>query len=247
MSKNTIAIIFAAGKGSRLAPLTNATPKPLLTVSDKSLLEWNMQKIAPMVDKIIIVVSYLADQIINKIGNSYNGLEVEYVIQNNPKGGTLDALRTAIFYSKADNQDQNYLILNADDIHGSEIYSKFSTSIQTNPDQALVSARIVEDREKLKSLGIFEADASSNLVQIWEKPQEFVSELANSGVYYFPNKVKGLIDPTPNTSDKEHYITTDLFTPYSKIHPIKVVSSSDLWLQISNQDDLKTANEYFSE
>jgi NDP-sugar pyrophosphorylase family protein len=245
MDQDRIAIVFAAGRGSRLAPLTDTTPKPLLKVKNKSLLEWNLGKIFPLVDKVIIVVSYLSEQITSSIGDNFLGKPIEYVTQQNPKGGTLDAFRTAIFQSNPSNFTANFLILNADDIHGSQIYEKFQDQILTNPDQALVSARIVKDSEKLKSLGIFEVNDDCDLVQIWEKPQYFVSELANSGIYYFPNKVKSFIDPTPNTTDKEHYITTDLFTPYSKVFPIKVISSDDMWLQISTPQDLEAANQYF--
>ncbi len=244
MTPPIISIIFAAGRGSRLAPLTDITPKPLLEVQNKTLLEWNLEKLVPFTDKFIIVISYLGQQIIDQIGDKFQGKNVEFVWQKNPKGGTLDALRTAIFYSSKENLHGNYFITNSDDIHGPEIYNKFYESIIEDEEKALVSAKIIEDREKLKSLGVYEITKNNDLVKVWEKSQEFVSTLANSGIYYFPNKVTGLISKGLNDSQtQEHYITTNLFNPYEEKYGIKVISSTDMWLQISNIDDLENARE----
>ncbi len=56
------ALIFAAGKGERMRPLTEHTPKPLLTVAGKSLIEWHLEKLAALgVKKVVINTSWLAE------------------------------------------------------------------------------------------------------------------------------------------------------------------------------------------
>jgi len=56
------ALIFAAGKGERMRPLTNHTPKPLLTVGGKTLIEWHIEKLAACgVRDIVINTSWLAE------------------------------------------------------------------------------------------------------------------------------------------------------------------------------------------
>ena len=237
------AIVFAAGRGSRLMPLTNDTPKPMLKVSDKTLLEWNLDNIIDMVDNIVIVVNYLGQQIVDYIGEKYKGKNVEFVWQNNPKGGTLDAFRAALYESKSIDNTSNYIVLNADDIHGPEIYEKFKKNISNNPEMAILSARYILNLDQLKTLGVYEVDSENYLQNMHEKPQKFVSNLANSGLYYLPNKSKELISKTPNQSDKEEYITTDLFNKYLLKYKIKILYSQDMWLQISNPTDLKKARD----
>jgi NDP-sugar pyrophosphorylase family protein len=246
MNPPKIAIIFAAGKGSRLAPLTNTIPKPLLQVAGKSLLEWNLEKVVGLVDSVIIVISYMGAQIIADFGHDYKGKKIHYVWQKNPKGGTLDALRTAVYYSSVDIENSDFLVLNSDDIHGAEIYAKFGEHMALNSDIMALSARVVDDRERLKSLGIFEVDQENNLVQIWEKPQEFVSNLANSGIYYLPGDVINYVEKELNQSDIEHYITTDLFGKYMLENEVKIISSSDMWLQISTVSDLEGAERFIA-
>jgi N-acetyl-alpha-D-muramate 1-phosphate uridylyltransferase len=56
------ALIFAAGKGERMRPLTEHTPKPLLQVGDKRLIEWHIEKLAAAgVSDIVINTSWLAE------------------------------------------------------------------------------------------------------------------------------------------------------------------------------------------
>ena len=57
------ALIFAAGKGERMRPLTEATPKPLLPVAGKPLVEWHLDKLAGLgVTDVVLNVSWLADR-----------------------------------------------------------------------------------------------------------------------------------------------------------------------------------------
>lgn len=243
MSKNSlIAIVFAAGRGSRLVPFTDTTPKPLATVNGKTLLEWDIEKIQPAVSKIIIVISYLGQQIIDTFGSFYKETPIEYVWQKNNKGGTLDALRSAIFYSNKDTQKADYIVLNGDEIHGPEIYTEMLSQINKDRETALVSAKIFEDKEKLKNFGVYEVDSSQYMIKVWEKPEQYVSNLVNNGIYFLPNKVIDFIDDKLNEStEHEHYITRDLFNPYLLKYKIKVVSSSGMWLPISNLADLESA------
>jgi MurNAc alpha-1-phosphate uridylyltransferase len=80
------ALIFAAGKGERMRPLTETTPKPLLVCGDKRLIEWHLDKLAGIgVRRVVINTSWLADCFEPALGSgerwgldlvySYEGLE----------------------------------------------------------------------------------------------------------------------------------------------------------------------------
>ncbi|WP_026160615.1 N-acetylmuramate alpha-1-phosphate uridylyltransferase MurU [Teredinibacter turnerae] len=89
------AMILAAGEGRRMLPLTLTTPKPLLEVAGKSLIEWHLVKLAKAgIQEVVINIAYLAEQIENHLGNGERyGLRIEYSREPHPleTGGALNA------------------------------------------------------------------------------------------------------------------------------------------------------------
>ena len=64
------ALIFAAGKGERMRPLTATTPKPLLGVGGKPLVEWHLEKLAALgATDVVLNISWLADRFAPALGD----------------------------------------------------------------------------------------------------------------------------------------------------------------------------------
>jgi len=77
------AVILAAGMGTRLRPITDLIPKCLVEINNTSILEQALKNLSLIkIDEIIIVVGYLRQQIIQKIGNSYESIPIRYVIND---------------------------------------------------------------------------------------------------------------------------------------------------------------------
>jgi MurNAc alpha-1-phosphate uridylyltransferase len=74
------ALVFAAGKGERMRPLTDTTPKPLLTLRGKPLIAWHLEKLAAIgIKDVVINVSWLADAFAPALGDgSHWGLRLHY-------------------------------------------------------------------------------------------------------------------------------------------------------------------------
>ncbi len=93
------ALIFAAGLGERMRPLTNHTPKPLLPVGGKPLIEWHLDNLRAMgVSDVVINISWLAEQFEPALGNGDRwGLRLHYSREPYPPletgGGMLNAWR----------------------------------------------------------------------------------------------------------------------------------------------------------
>jgi MurNAc alpha-1-phosphate uridylyltransferase len=95
----TRALIFAAGKGERMRPLTNTTPKPLLEAGGKRLVEWHLEKLAAIgVHEVVLNIAWLADRFEPALGNGSRwGLQLHYSHEGaeplETGGGMLHALR----------------------------------------------------------------------------------------------------------------------------------------------------------
>ena len=92
------AMIFAAGRGERMRPLTDTTPKPLLEVGGKSLIEWHLEKLARIgVREVVINTSHLASCFPQALGNGRRwGLHIHFLDEGplplETGGGMLNAL-----------------------------------------------------------------------------------------------------------------------------------------------------------
>lgn len=106
------ALIFAAGLGERMRPLTNHTPKPLLTVGGKRLIEWHLEKLAAMhVREVVINTSWLAEQFPQTLGDGSRwGLSLRWSYEGatplETGGGMLHALPLL--------DDEPFLLVNGD-------------------------------------------------------------------------------------------------------------------------------------
>lgn len=106
------AVIMAAGLGTRMRPLTNSIPKPLLRVAGRAIIDHTLDALPVQVEEIIIVVGYLKEQIIAHVGEVHEGRDVLYVVQEELKGTghALHACRDLL-------GREPFLALNGDDLY----------------------------------------------------------------------------------------------------------------------------------
>ncbi|MGM8898012.1 MULTISPECIES: N-acetylmuramate alpha-1-phosphate uridylyltransferase MurU [unclassified Psychrobacter] len=114
MSVITQAMILAAGKGTRLRPLTLETPKPLVEVGGQPLIVWHIQALqAAGITDITINVSWLADKLMNTLGDgSQYGVNLHWSVEDDEPletaGGIFQALQTGKL------RDEPFLLVNSD-------------------------------------------------------------------------------------------------------------------------------------
>ncbi len=105
------AMILAAGRGERMRPLTDTTPKPLLKVGGKRLIEYHLEKLANAgVRDVVINVAWLGQQIIDTLGN---GEKYSLTIHYSEEG---EALETGggIYHALPLLGDEPFLVVNGD-------------------------------------------------------------------------------------------------------------------------------------
>ncbi len=116
------AVILAAGRGSRLAPLTDTTPKPLLPVQGKPILEHIIKALPKEIDEVIIVIGYKGHALKNYFGEYFDQRKITYADQGEIMG-TYGALLSA----KQHLHSGSFLVMGADDIQDREALEKMVT------------------------------------------------------------------------------------------------------------------------
>jgi|TARA_Y100000310_G_scaffold345555_1_gene466462 NDP-sugar pyrophosphorylase family protein len=111
-------VILAGGRGKRMQSLTQNIQKAMLTVSGKNLIEYKLGILPPEVDKIVITIGYLGEQITGHFGDEWNGKKIHYVEQ-----GNLEGTGHALFKAKHLLQDR-FVVMMGDDIYSREDLSE---------------------------------------------------------------------------------------------------------------------------
>lgn len=216
-------VILCAGKGTRLRPITDTIPKPLVPVCGMPILEHIVRALPPEIDELILVVGYLQDQIRAHCGEMFYGRRVRYVEQANHAGGTGDALMCA-----KDLITGRFLFMYADDIHGAAALAEVVMY-----DHAMLSAR----SDTPQNYGVLILNADGTLHEIEEKPAEPKSNLINIGGFVVdPALLSYSAERQPNG---ELYVT-DMLTSYAAAKPVRIVEQ-DLWLPIGTPEDIQKA------
>ena len=114
MSVITQAMILAAGKGTRLRPLTLETPKPLVEVGGQPLIVWHIKALkAAGITDITINASWLADKLMSAVGNgSQYGLNLHWSVEDNEPLETAGGISQALQTGKL--RDAPFIVVNSD-------------------------------------------------------------------------------------------------------------------------------------
>lgn len=86
------AMILAAGRGERMRPLTDRTPKPLLEVRGKPLIEWHLEALARAGHEAVVInTAWMEDRIVEALGDGSRwGLQIHYSLEGRDHGGALE-------------------------------------------------------------------------------------------------------------------------------------------------------------
>ena len=222
-------VVLAAGRGTRMRPLTDRRPKPLLPVGDRSLLEQVFDTARDVVDEFVVVTGYRGEAIREAIGESYRDHPVSYVEQAEPLG-TAHAVAQA-----APVVDDDFLVLNGDVVVDASLPRALADA-----DGTAVAATEVADP---RAYGVLSTAADGSLSGIIEKPDDPPTNLANVGCYAFEPAVFEYIDRTPESERGEYEITTTIELLLEDGHRIEVAPYEGTWLDVGRPWELLEANE----
>jgi len=113
------AVLLAAGQGSRLRPLTESLPKPLITVGARTCLDIVIESLSAVADSIIVVTGYLGDKVNAHLDRYPPQVPTQVVVNPNPEQGNLASLAAARFLIEGD----SFILTNADHLFPSNFYT----------------------------------------------------------------------------------------------------------------------------
>lgn len=220
------AVIFAAGEGKRLHPLTLDKPKPLVEVLGKPLLQYVWEALPDSIDEVVVVVGYKQEKVRAFLGENFLGKRVSCVEQLEPLG-TGHAL--GLCRSYLENEDK-FLLMYADDLHG-----KKGIELCLEHDTALL-VHFVDDPRRF---GVVTIKDDGIIQSIEEKPEQPKSNLAVTGVYVLTPEI---FEYKAVHSKNGEFCLTDMIEGYIKDYPMRVIES-DFWIPVAYPHDVTRAEE----
>ncbi|HEX2780394.1 MAG TPA: sugar phosphate nucleotidyltransferase [Gemmatimonadaceae bacterium] len=225
-------IIPLAGKGTRLRPHTHVTPKPMLKIAGKPVMDYildDLQKLGG-VDQVIYITGHLKEKVEQHVRGRYSWDQV--FIEQKVQDGTAGAVQLAKPYVH-----DPVLIIFVDTIFDADL----SVINRTDAD-GIIWVKEVEDYQRF---GVVVTDTDGNMTKIVEKPSTPISKRANIGLYYVRNwklLFEGIEHTLAQPANQGEFFLTDAFQYMidkgAKIHVVDVEG----WYDAGKLDTLLDTN-----
>ncbi|MDE5567219.1 MAG: NTP transferase domain-containing protein [Muribaculaceae bacterium] len=220
------AILMAGGKGERLRPLTLDTPKPLLEIDGKAIIDYNIEALAACgITDITVCTRYLSEKIYDHFSKPVAGINVKCIREEIPLG----TLGAASLINHG--EEGTSLIMNSDlltSISFEDFYMKHIA------EQAAISIAVIPYQVSVP-YAVLTTD-SSQVTGIEEKPS--FSYYANAGIYLISNKLLNTLE-----ADKRIDATDFIQNAIADGHKVTYFPINGTWIDIGSPVDFRQAAE----
>ena len=178
------AMVLAAGKGTRLLPLTVEMPKPMAPVLDKPIIQHIFELLAAQgVEEVNVNVHHLADAILDSYGEqaSVSGMDINFSHEEELMG-TAGGVKCL-----ADRFDETFVVVMGDALTDVDVREV----VDFHKDRGALATIALTRVDDTSQYGVVELDPEGNIVNFQEKPSpgEAISDLANMGIYVLEPEV----------------------------------------------------------
>ncbi|MFC7203572.1 UTP--glucose-1-phosphate uridylyltransferase AglF [Haloferax namakaokahaiae] len=172
------AVVLAAGKGTRLRPLTEDKPKGMVEVDGKPILTHCFDQLVELgADKLVVVVGYKKEVIISHYDDEYRGVPITYEHQREQKG-LAHALLTV-----EDHIDEDFMLMLGDNIFNANLGDVVKRQREDRADAAFLVEEVEWD--EASRYGVCVTNDYGEITEVVEKPEEPPSNLVMTGFYTF--------------------------------------------------------------
>lgn len=220
------AVILVAGKGTRFGNITKKTPKALIKVSGKPIIEYALEALPSSIKEVYLVVGHLSEQIKKYVGKEYKGRKINYIELKE-----LTGTATAVYKTKKYLGKEKFLVL-----YGDDLYSKKELEKLVKLSWAFGLAKTLPPTPKYLNMIL---DKKGYIIQALypTKKQMGTGILVSTGAYVLDSRI---FKYKPVRLSNGEYGLPQTMLSAAKQIPIKGVLMKN-WIQINCPDDVKKA------
>ena len=235
-------IILAGGLATRLRPLTLVTNKHLLPIYNKPMIYYPIESMKKAGIKQVLISSSPnhAGDFANLLkGGEDFGLNITYAVQENPKGGIPNAIALAEKFV----ENEKLLVILGDNIFNINLKPAVEKFEKKDKGALIYGVRMPTESGQY---GVIEMDNQGKVLSIEEKPEKPKSNIAQTGIYMYDNRVFDFIRKLKPSARRELEVT-DLNNQYVKEKTLSC-ELLDWWIDAgTSYDELLKANNMVAE
>ncbi|PSP73203.1 UTP--glucose-1-phosphate uridylyltransferase [Halobacteriales archaeon QS_3_64_16] len=172
------AVVLAAGKGTRLRPLTDDKPKGMVEVAGKPLLTHCFEQLSDLgAEELIVVVGHMKEAIISHYGDEFDGVPITYAHQREQKG-LAHALLTVEEYIS-----DEFMLMLGDNVFEANLADVVSRQHEERADAAFLVEPV--PKEEAGRYGVCDTNDYGEITEVIEKPEDPPTNLVLTGFYTF--------------------------------------------------------------
>ena len=177
-----IGILLVGGLGTRLKPLTNQTPKPMLPVGGLPVTEHQLLAAKKAgINTVVLATSYLSEIFTPYFGDGSKwGMKLLYAVEEEPLG-TGGAIRNAASLVGFEDSSEEFVIFNGDVLSGHDIAAQIAFHKSNQADATLHLIEVADAR----AFGCVPTDSTGRVLDFLEKMENPVTNAINAGCYIF--------------------------------------------------------------
>lgn len=240
-------IILCAGYATRLYPLTENTPKHLLKVGNKTILDYVIEKLpTEEIDHIYLITN---DKFFHNFVDWKNQLTDnlpisvinDNTLSNDDRLGSMGDVKYVIDQTKF---NDDFLLISGDNLFNFEITPMLKPFLEG---KNIVALYDVKTKEEARKMGVPILNAEGVITELIEKPKDPKNTLCSIGIYFFHKEVIDLLQRYVHEGN-----STDMVGEFiswlckkTKLYNYKFDDPDDLWLDIGTRSQLTLAEELF--
>lgn len=219
------AMIMAAGVGSRLDPLTQEIPKPLVPIANRPIMDILIEKLVDIsIVNIVANTHYKAEKIIERYKNNHMGVSFDYIHEKGLSGTAGGVKKCQYFFEEG----EDFLILSADGLSNADLKAGIEAHKKSGAIASIGVKQIA--KKEIPNFGVVVTDKDGFITEFQEKPsiKDAKSDCINTGIYIFNYKIFDYI-PADTFYDFAKNVFPDLLNKGIKINTFPV---NEYWSDI---------------
>lgn len=222
------AVLLVAGKSTRTYPLTLTRPKPLLPIVNRPLIFHSLDQLAGLFEEIILITGYRKEMIEAAVGKSYRGMRIIYQEQKEQLGTGHAVLQARPHING------KFVAMNGDDL-----FAHIDLQELIKHDYAA----LVKRAENPELYGVYEVDENNRVLNLVEKPKEYLGDLVNIGCYILQPEFFDELERTPLSERGEIEITSAILS-VARQRTFTALTIKGFWLPTGYAWDLLQHQEF---